>query len=148
MCIQQVPYTIKEMVSLSATWTLLSKENPGPAWAEAALSSTLDPKQRASGKRSRHIPQSCLSAQAPLATWDSCEGLQHRAAFPDAHTQLHSQPGRPGETGAWGWPGPASQGISVQRPCIQVLGFNDLGQHVVAAGRRNRQEDKHWGREE
>ena len=31
---------------------------------------------------------------------------------------------------------------------IQVLGFNDLGQHVVAAGRRTRQEDKHWGREE
>ena len=31
---------------------------------------------------------------------------------------------------------------------VQVLGFNDLGQQVVSEGRGNRQEDKHWVREE
>lgn len=152
MCIQEVPYTIKEMVSLSATSHSLSKENPSclvPPWAEAALSSILDPKQRASGERSRHIPQSSLSAQAPSATWDSCEGVQHRAAFPDAHTQLHSQPGKTWRNGQMG----CGQDLLVRTSVlsihgIQVLGFNDLGQHLVAAGRRNRQEDKHWGREE
>lgn len=52
MCTQQVPYTIKEIVSFRHP-TLLSKENPFclvPPWVEAALSSVLDPKQKANGE--------------------------------------------------------------------------------------------------
>lgn len=117
--------------------TLLSKENPSclvPPWAEAALSSILDPKQKASGRGADTHHIASLMPRCPRLVGAAVMGYspeQHPRRYP--HFPTHSQRASLGRArGMDEWGVARASVLSIHG--IQVLGFNDLGQQVVAGG--------------
>lgn len=139
--------------------TLLSKENPSclvVLWTEVALSSVPDPSKSlmGTGMGTDRGPPPLPMPRCPRPDGTAGGGCS-REQHPKRHPSLSPHGsrvslGRARRTGEWDVAGACQSGpqsvLSIHG--VQIFGFNDSGQQVVAGRRENRPQGEHRVREQ